>query len=1051
MPDPSSPDASAPQAAAASTAPASAAVSKPRKKVRRAIGPKLRPVLRVVWVLLAIMAINSGYLGGISLIESLTGSELQTYFFQWMFLVHIVVGLVLALPFLVFAVGHMRNTHNRRNRRAVRVGYVLFAVCLVILFSGLALLRLGDFALSDPRARSLTYWLHVGAPVAAVWLYSIHRLVGPKLQWKRGVWAGVGITAATLAMAMLHHIDPTAERIAPAEGAAYFEPSLARTAKGTFIPSDELMNDAYCLECHADTHADWALSAHRFSSFNNPAYLASIRETREAVTQRDGSVKASRWCAGCHDPVPLFSGAFDDPAFDDRDHPTASAGITCTVCHAIEEVPSTRGNADYVIDEPIHYPMADSPSELLHWVSNQLVKANPSFHKKSFLKPVHKSADFCATCHKVHLPGEVTDYRPFLRGQNHYDSWLLSGVSGHGARSFYYPATAQSDCNGCHMPRVASDDFGKSIDPITGELTVHSHLFPAANTAVAWMVGDETDEATKSVIARQQAALEGVARVDLFGVRLGNDVDDELLAPLRPSQPADEGDALVPGIRPQLVRGQSHLLEAIIRTLKVGHHFTQGTIDSNEIWLDLEVRDADGQLVAASGQLDDTKAVDPGSHFVNAFVVDRDGYRINRRNAQDIFVKLYDHQIPPGAGQAVHYRLDVPEDAAGPLTATVKLQYRKFDQEYMQYIADVLRKDADSADERLRGDPGDGQPYVNELPITTIATDAVTFELVDSVDALDRTPTADGAASPIVGWQRWNDYGIGLLLKGKAQLKQAAEAFGRVAEFERYDGPLNLARTYLEEGRLDEATAALAEARTFESPAAPPWTVAWLSGRISRQQGYLEEAITQFDTVLTYRTEETLRRGFDFSLDYVVWNDYGQALFDRAKQLRGDARADAREAMLKQSVEAFERTLAIDPENATAHYNLALLQDRLGDAEASAHHRERHAIYKPNDNARDRAERLARERYPFANRAAEPTTIYPLSLDRGPAAKRTATASRTASTYRVANAEGQPASRRETPIAAGSHQPDVATAAPPAQSSPRTAGRLRSVTAAGSD
>ena len=964
------------------------AAAKPRPKVRRAIGPKLRPVLKVVWVLLAVLAVNSGYLGGISLLEWLTGSTLQTYFFQWMFLVHLVVGLVLAVPFLVFSVAHMRNTHNRRNRRAVRVGYVLFAVSMVILLSGIALMRLGDFALSDPQARSLTYWLHVGSPVAAVWLYSIHRLVGPKLQWKRGVWAGGGIVAATLLMAGLHHINPTAERIAPAEGAAYFEPSLARTAKGTFIPAEQLMNDAYCLECHQDTHADWQLSAHHFSSFNNPAYLASVRETREVVTERDGSVKASRWCAGCHDPVPLFSGAFDDPEFDDRDHPTASAGITCTVCHAIEEVPTTRGNADYVIDEPVHYPMAGSDNELAHWISNQLVKANPSFHKKTFLKPVHKSADFCASCHKVHLPGELTDYRPFLRGQNHYDSWLLSGVSGHGARSFYYPPTAQSDCNGCHMPRVASDDFGKSLDPLTGELSVHSHLFPAANTAVAWMVGDETDEATAEIIARQQAALDGVARVDLFGVRLGDDIDDELLAPLRPSQPA--GDAAadpVAGIRPQLVRGQSHLIETVIRTLKVGHHFTQGTIDSNEIWLDLEVRNADGQVVAASGQMDETKAVDPGSHFVNAFVVDREGRRINRRNAQDIFVKLYDNQIPPGAGQSVHYRLDVPADASGPLTATVKLQYRKFDQEYMQIIADVLRVDADSADERLRGDPGEGQPYVNELPVTTIATDSVTFDLVDAPAAIDRTPTTDGDRSPILAWQRWNDYGIGMLLKGKAQLKQAAEAFSQVARHDRYDGPLNLARTYLAEGRLDEATEALETARQFgadlDDPVsgrdvAPPWTVAWLAGQISRQQGHLDQAVEQFDTVLNYRSAETDRRGFDFSLDYVVWNDLGQALFDQSKRLRGEARAADRDAVLQQAVEAFGRTLAIDPENATAHYNLALLHDRLGDAELAADHRAKHAIYKPNDNARDRAERLARERYPEANRAAEAVVIYPL-------------------------------------------------------------------------
>ena len=51
--------------------------------------------------------------------------------------------------------------------------------------------------------------------------------------------------------------------------------------------------------------------------------------------QRDGNVHASRWCAGCHDPVPFFSGAFESARFDDPDYdigkdPMAGAGITCT-------------------------------------------------------------------------------------------------------------------------------------------------------------------------------------------------------------------------------------------------------------------------------------------------------------------------------------------------------------------------------------------------------------------------------------------------------------------------------------------------------------------------------------------------------------------------------------------------------------------------------------------------------------------------------------------------------------------------------------------------
>ena len=67
-------------------------------------------------------------------------------------------------------------------------------------------------------------------------------------------------------------------------------------------------------------------------------------------------------------------------------------------------------------------------------------------------------------------------------------------------------------------------------------------------------------------------------------------------------------------------------------------------------------------------------------------------------------------------------------------------------------------------------------------------------------------------------WQRWNDYGIGLLRKtGRGELRQAEEAFEQVERCGRPDGPLNLARVYLREGRLDEAVAALASAATLRA------------------------------------------------------------------------------------------------------------------------------------------------------------------------------------------------------------------------------------------
>ena len=107
--------------------------------------------------------------------------------------------------------------------------------------------------------------------------------------------------------------------------------------------------------------------------------------------------------------------------------------------------------------------------------------------------------------------------------------------------------------------------------------------------------------------------------------------------------------------------------------------------------------------------------------------------------------------------------------------------------------------------------------------------------------------------SKIEPWQRWNDYGIALFLEGtsgseKGELIQAELAFQEVEKLGRADGPLNLARVYLKEGRLDDAVAALDRAVKFNPPA-PRWTVAWLTGMVNKQNGYLDEAINQFRSV----------------------------------------------------------------------------------------------------------------------------------------------------------------------------------------------------------
>ena len=907
-----------------------------------AVGPRLKKLLYVVLGLFALLFINGAYLVGITVAEWSTGETIQNYFYLNMFLVHLVLGVLMILPFLVFGFVHIRNSRNRKNRIAVRVGYGLFATGVLLILSGVILTRVeGLIEVRDPLIRNVAYWAHVLSPVFVIWLFILHRLAGPKIQWRRGLSLAAVAGVFAVVMIVWQYQDPRKwNEEGPGSGAKYFLPSLAKTATGNFIPADKLMMDAYCRECHADAHAGWSHSMHRFSSFNNPAYLFSVRETRKAMMERDGNVQGSRFCAGCHDPVPFFSGAFDsDKAFDDpandlQGHRTAGAGITCTVCHAITHINSPRGNADYTIEEPMHYPFASSDNGLLRWVNRQLVKAKPAFHKKTFLKPLHKTPEFCGTCHKVHLPQELNKYK-WLRGQNHYDAYHLSGVSGHGVTSFYYPPKAEPNCNGCHMPLVSSDDFAAGQLDSSGELKIHGHQFPSANTAIPKLLGmpQEVNEAHRKF-------LDGVMRLDIFGIKKDGRIDGELTAPLRP---------VVPALQP----GATYLVEIVIRTVKMGHIFTQGTADSNEVWMDIELRSGK-ERIGRSGGKGPAGEVDPWSHFVNAYVLDREGNRIDRRNAQDIFVALYNHQIPPGAADVIHYSFKVPDDASGTVTLAAKLQYRKFDTTYLRHIY--------------------GEGRVNDLPIVTLAVDSLSFPIAGKEAKVE--------PSSVPAWQRWNDYGIGLLRKGskgarKGELRQAEVAFSHVERLEQADGPLNLARVYLKEGRLADAEEALNRA-TSHKGLSQPWTVSWFNGILNKQNGNFKRAIENFLSVVNTRFEGAAERGFDFGQDYRVLNELGLTCFERAKQERGESAKKERESLLREAAGWFEKTLELDPENLTAHYNLALLFTRLGEDERAAGHRALHLKYKPDDNARDDSVAAHRAKNPAANHAAESIVIYDL-------------------------------------------------------------------------
>jgi len=877
-----------------------------RSRYVPAVGPRLRILLYLVFGLFALLGATGVYLAAVSLLNySRSPSNYTTPFGLWVFLGHTAIGVVGTVPFLAFGIIHWLSAHKRPNREAVRLGLLVFLAGIIISATGFALVQLEGMPQLPTGSipRSVVYWLHIVVPVGAIWLYVKHRQAGPAIKWNLAKVWGLAVGLATVGMVFMHSQDPQRWfREGPKEGAQYFEPASTRTADGKFINAETLMMDEYCMKCHADVYNDHFHSSHKFSSFNNPAYLFSVRETRKVSKERDGTVQASRWCAGCHDPVPFLSGAFDDPNFDDVNHATAHAGITCTVCHAVTALHGTIGNGGYTLEEPAHYPFAKSKDPILQWMNNQLVKAKPDFHKQTFLKPFHKTAEFCATCHKVSLPIELNHYKEFLRGQNHYDTYLLSGVSGHSSRSFYYPPQAKENCAACHMPLKPSADFGAKDFDKSGERKIHNHRFPAANTGLFELLQREprykarSDEFQKTIDMHADF-LKGTApdgsdkkvRIDLFAVKPGNTLDAGTLKVLRPELPV-------------LKPGNSYVIEVVVRTINLGHPLTQGTADSNELWVDFKAT-ADGKEIARNGALanpDDSGQVDPWSHFINVLMLDRNGNRINRRNPQDIFTPLYNKQIGRGAAAVMHYRLDVPKDVTGPIELNARVRYRKFDYEYMKLVHE-----------------GKEPP---KLMIVDMCSDKVTLP-VEGMAA----KVADQTSPIKAGWQRWNDYGIACMLEGggkRGHFLQAEEAFRKLLTLDGDavpNGHLNLARLFIEEGRLDEAAVELEASGKCEPPA-PPWSRAWFtsivnSATITRKE-HLDSVISDLEKLLDPNSQPR-DRGFDFTKDYVMWNALANRYFKRRQY--EEAGTDPRWHYLLKALQAANTVLKYDSEDVEAH------------------------------------------------------------------------------------------------------------------------------------
>jgi tetratricopeptide (TPR) repeat protein len=338
-------------------------------------------------------------------------------------------------------------------------------------------------------------------------------------------------------------------------------------------------------------------------------------------------------------------------------------------------------------------------------------------------------------------------------------------------------------------------------------------------------------------------------------------------------------------------------------------------------------------LLHSGEAADDGKGpVEPGAHFYRSLQLDDHGNPINKRNAWSSRSVAYVRLIPPGAADTVHYRLQIPEDAGSRITVTAKINYRKFAWWNTQWAFAGVRDPAQGAfalgpshDDGKWIFSGDtskvsGQiKAIPDIPTTVMARAQAILTVAARGAALGNDkPYVDKSVR-----ERWNDYGIGLLLQG--DIRNAEVTFLKVTEMDPgyADGWVNVARARIQEGDMAGAEPMLRHALGLDPKLAKTH---FFLGTALKSLGRYDEALTHL------RTASDL-----YPRDRVVLNQLGRVQF-----LKRD---------FKQAIETLQKVLSIDPEDLQAHYNLMLCYQGQGNSAAAGREQVLYERFKADESA----------------------------------------------------------------------------------------------------
>jgi len=410
------------------------------------------------------------------------------------------------------------------------------------------------------------------------------------------------------------------EAVAPSPEAALQDEQGAAAAHEALFSENRFPSATTCQTCHPDQYREWSVSAHSY------AQMSPVFNTmQEAVSQLTNGTNGD-FCIRCHTPVGMNLEEPEILSNMDR-HPTSREGITCVVCHRLTrpygKVSGRLSIAEGDIFDPVYGP--DGDARLREAIESGTFNLNTDRSRSG--RNVHtevvrfqqiNTSGFCAICHDVNL---------------------VNGFRLEEAFSEYKTSPAAKDevtCQDCHMGREPGVPSGYATGPaarigdrqtpdrkITNHMfagpdysILHPGIFPhnvdAARLATIreWLTFDYeagwgTDEFELNVPEGFEFPERWAAIDDRYDARDIIADNQDLLAVISAQRLAVLRAGYQIGDITVKKAGADGIEFAVeMRNGTDGHNVPTGFDAERVVWLNVEVLDAQGNVVFESGDLD---------------------------------------------------------------------------------------------------------------------------------------------------------------------------------------------------------------------------------------------------------------------------------------------------------------------------------------------------------------------------------------------------------------------------------------------------------------